>query len=154
VVRGTGEEAQKSPLPEMLPVTLRLDGPVQVRMSTKEGLGVVPPEVELAPGDRSHGLRVIDEKYEKGVFSVVLEGRAGKSCKFRVRTFDREIGSALGCTLLSIKPGIQTFQVGFPPSRADYVRKEVKLVMVGMMYDPDKHGAVPTDGKFDVQTRR
>ncbi|MBD3165647.1 hypothetical protein GF324_03550 [bacterium] len=152
VVEGSGSDATESPLPGDAPWVLELNGtPITVRLGTKGGIGVVPPEVELDPGDTSHHLRIVDEVYHKGVFSVVLEGRSGATEQFRVRTFDRAVGSAVGCTLMSIEPGLQRFQVSFPTGREDYVRKEVKLVMIGMQYNHDTHGAVDQDSRFPLK---
>ena len=53
------------------------------------GWSIAPPASRPAIGDRSVAPRVVSERLLDGTYSVTLEGRAGRSERFRVREADR-----------------------------------------------------------------
>jgi hypothetical protein len=49
------------------------------------GLAVEPPTVDLAPGQESHGLRILDFRFDRGAYALVVEGDAGTTYDAAVR---------------------------------------------------------------------
>ena len=84
----------------------------KARLRWKNGLVLEPPTVELEPGQRSLGVRVLDFRYEDGVWWVDLEGIAGKTYEIRFR--GEPLSSVEGGRLVRRGGHVSTVAVEFP----------------------------------------
>lgn len=60
------------------PLSFALKGEMRVTYEHSGGVAVVPPAAQISPGASSSGLRVIRERWEKGVHEIIVEGVKGR----------------------------------------------------------------------------
>ncbi len=60
------------------PLPFTLKGELRVTYEHTGGVAVVPPVAPLIPGEASSGLRFIRDRWEKGVYEIVVEGMRGR----------------------------------------------------------------------------
>jgi len=97
----------------------------KARLRWKNGLVIEPPTVELEPGQRSLGIRVLDFRYADGVWWVDLEGIAGKTYEIRFR--GEPLSSVEGGRLVRRGGHVSTVAVEFPAGSG---REETKVRLI------------------------
>ena len=77
-----GEAGAADPGPDTMPPvrTIRVTGggSAEITVTWKGGLAVAPPRIDLEPGQRSTGLRIIDLQADAEGWTLVTEGSAGR----------------------------------------------------------------------------
>ena len=75
--------------------TIRMTGdrPAEITVTWKGGLSVAPPRIDLEPGQRSTGLRIIDLQADAAGWTLVTEGSAGRA--YRVELFGVPVEAAM-----------------------------------------------------------
>jgi glycogen debranching enzyme len=87
--------------------------PRRATLDWTDGLEVEPPHVELAPGQASTGLRVLDFSSVRGGWDLEVEGMRGAT--YDVRLHGVAIHGATGATVADHVDDVTTIRVAFPP---------------------------------------
>lgn len=95
----------------VLPLELRVEGTTEVRVSWSGGLEVTPPPIDLAPGQKSEGVRVMDFTTTDRGWRLQLDGLAGHT--YRIPLFGATVESP-GVTIHKTGPGASEAEVRFP----------------------------------------
>jgi glycogen debranching enzyme len=118
------------------PVTVSLQDDATVTFHHKGGVGMVPVTPDPAPGDQSDGYRVVSTSLDGSAYTVSLEGRAGTSHTFRLRTFGPSVRSVAGAQVGSGNASNTTLlRVTFGPSDDRYVEKTVTVQLSSLPSD-------------------
>ena len=102
--RGAGAERSRGQLAPIR-VPLNAGEPTEVTLAWDGGLAVAPPRIELEPGQRSAGLRVLDLEVDGEGWLLSLEGTAGRA--YEVGLFGAPVDFAVagGDATVSAGPG-------------------------------------------------
>jgi glycogen debranching enzyme len=110
------------------PVSVSLQDETTVTFHHTGGIGMVPVTPRPAPGDRSEGYRIVSTSLDGSTYTIEVEGRAGTSHTFQMRTFSPSIQSVAGAQLGSGGTSKTTpLRVNFGPSDDRYVGKTVTV---------------------------
>jgi hypothetical protein len=94
-------------------VTVRLsDEPVRIELSWVGGLSVEPPTVDLEPGQASSGLRVLDFRFDEGVWTLLLQGKSGR--EYALQLYGEPVHVTRGAGTVNRAEGRQVLRVAFP----------------------------------------
>jgi hypothetical protein len=97
----------------------------KARLRWDNGLAIEPPRVDLEPGKPSVGIRILDFRYEDGVWSVDLEGIAGRS--YEIRFHGEAFSHVEGAQLADRRGNVSTVAVEFPAGSG---RKEIQVRLI------------------------
>ena len=125
---GATTTVERSETPGDVHATVRgvLRDSLTLEVPYRGGWSIAPPPSRPAIGDRSVAPRVLSERIVAGAYTVTLEGRAGRSERFRVREADRwrevEVSFPTGganadgytSTILSLSPAATRSSVASP----------------------------------------
>lgn len=110
------------------PITFPLDDSVTVRFAHIGGIGMIPLVPQPEPGDASSGYRIIDAVLDGNAFTVTVEGRAGTTGRFQVRTFGPSVLSDTPVVVHPVREnGIIDLDVPFGKDASDYIRQTFTL---------------------------
>ncbi len=111
------------------PVILDLTGHDEVRYELVPGLRLEEPSAAPAPGDRTSAVKIIRVSYESGsgLYSLVLQGRGGRTYKLRVATPGKPVSVQGAAWSGTENDG--TLAVEFPPAATEYVSRTVNIRM-------------------------
>lgn len=76
--------------------------PAEFAVTWKGGLAVAPPRIDLEPGQRSTGLRIIDLQADAEGWTLVTEGSSGRA--YRVDLFGTPVEAAVVNEGASVEP--------------------------------------------------
>ncbi|RKY50149.1 MAG: hypothetical protein DRP91_02475 [Candidatus Neomarinimicrobiota bacterium] len=82
------------------PLRFKVKDSVRVEMAVKGGVGIILDTPNPRPGDESRSLRLINEKFEDGKYSLLFQGRSGYEYRFYVRDFDSKVQAIEGADKL------------------------------------------------------
>jgi hypothetical protein len=120
------ESANAEGLTLHIPCTLK-QGENKITIEHSGGIGALPLIATPVPGERSKEARILSEKVEGGVYSVVVEGLPGT--RQEVCVFAKVQSMRLqGAELIEENGPVMKLQVELPPSATEkYMRKEIRL---------------------------
>lgn len=126
------------------PVEFVLDETAVVVLTHTGGLGAVPLAPRPGPGDRSRGLRILDERVTDDGYILDLAGPAGVHGRIAIRVFGRETWRPADSSVISsITGGLLWLDVPFPEHESGHSRVTVRLVRPDDMSRPPSSGAGP-----------
>ncbi len=99
--------------------------PRLVEVRWRGGLEVEPPTVELAPGQRDGGLRVLEFGAVTGGHRLVVEGQSSTSGTLRLHGEPPLL--AEGATLRPVRAGVTEASIPLPAGPGAFTRAEVRL---------------------------
>ena len=76
--------------------------PAEIAVTWKGGLAVAPPRIDLEPGQRSTGLRIIDLQADAEGWTLITEGSPGR--EYRVDLFGAPVGAAMVDEAARVEP--------------------------------------------------
>jgi hypothetical protein len=101
---------------------------VQIRFRHSNGVSVVPPRPQFERGGESKGLRIVNESWKEGTYSVTLEGKAGTEYLLDVFDPSGTLSKFDGVVPLARDGEYLTISIAFPANQATrYARREVRL---------------------------
>jgi hypothetical protein len=110
------------------PLDFILNGAATIDLRHTGGLGAIPHLSYPAPGDASQGFRIIREDLEKDVYHLTVEGSAGKTGLFQIKTFDPPVSHIDGAEHVETSgDGVVTVRVAFDEGEAAFLRKTVRF---------------------------
>ena len=72
-------------------VAVKVEKKTVVEVIHRGGVGIVPQLPDLKPGQTSEGMRIISEKYAKGIYELTCEGLPGKTYDLKIVDTDSTI---------------------------------------------------------------
>lgn len=94
-------------------VTLSPGGtPSRVELRWAGGLSVVPPTMQLEPGQPSRGIRVLDFQYAGDTWVITVEGVRGRS--YDLELYGRPVSQVTGAEIVGREGAVTTIGVAFP----------------------------------------
>ena len=99
-----GEATHPAPgaMPRSRTIRVTEGRPAEVTVTWKGGLAVAPPRIDLEPGQRSTGLRIIDLQADAEGWTLVTEGSSGRA--YRVDLFGIPVEAAVVSEGASVEP--------------------------------------------------
>ena len=110
-------------------VNFRLRTKTVIEFVHSDGIAVIPPISSPPPGQRSKGIRVINEGWERAKYVLTLEGKSGESYSIGIFDPDASLRAVHGGHIEGRKENTANIIVTFEPSRepGGYTRKTVTL---------------------------
>ena len=101
---------------------------LQIRFRHSGGVSVVPPRPQFARGGESKGLRIVNEAWQQGIYSVTVEGKAGSEYLLDVFDPSGTLNNFDGAVPVARAGEYVTLSIVFREDQpTDYARKEVRL---------------------------
>ncbi|MXX85690.1 MAG: hypothetical protein F4Y71_04470, partial [Acidobacteria bacterium] len=99
-----GEATHPAPgaMPRSTAIRVTEGRPAEVTVTWRGGLAVAPPRIDLEPGQRSTGLRIIDLQADAEGWTLVTEGSSGRA--YRVDLFGIPVEAAVVSEGASVEP--------------------------------------------------
>jgi hypothetical protein len=111
-------------------ISFRLRKRTTIRIRHVGGVSLIPPVPPLKRGEPSQGLRIIEEEWCKGTYSLTLEGVQGREYLCDIYDPSRSISATEGAMAIAREGNHTVLSVRFPVAEApgSYVRKQVRLI--------------------------
>jgi glycogen debranching enzyme len=108
---------------------LRLDRSATVRIRHRLGIAMVPEHPLLAKGERSQGLRIIDERWKRGSYEILVEGRQDQEYLADMYDPCESISRIEGGIALAREGSRLLVSIRFHPEQSSegYVKKQLKF---------------------------
>jgi len=100
----------------------------KIEISFKNGIEVLPLLTHPKAGDSPEGMRIIDTKFENGIYEISFQGKSGSSDEFKVYINSSKIKEVINAKLLSQDNRIFRFSLDFPETDSKYATKTVKIL--------------------------
>ncbi len=121
---------ERGPLGLMLPpLDFTLDSEATIDLHHTGGVGAIPLVPHPAPGDASQGLRLIREALHGTVYLLTIEGPAGTTGRFQIKSF-APLARIDGADLVETSDdGVVMVRVAFDEGETAFLRKTVRFYL-------------------------
>jgi glycogen debranching enzyme len=118
------DQYEKSPV-----IRATIQSRLDIRVKHSLGISVVPPRLYFVRGGESRGLRIVEERWERSVYVLTLEGKAGE--EYLLDLFDpsaRVRAIAGGVPIVRENEHLTLSVVFSGAANAGYVRRELRIL--------------------------
>jgi len=118
-MRLSGEFETKSPDFDQ-PLIVYMDQNLVIEFELESCIGVLPQITYPKPGDRSKGVRIVNEQYSADTYEIQLEGLSETKAEIEVYMLNHRIDKIKNGKLLGQQGNIFTFEVEFGNGESMY----------------------------------
>jgi len=101
----------------------------KIEITFENGIEVLPFITHPKPGDSPEGLRIVNTKFENGIYEISFQGKSGSSEEFEVFINSPKIKNVINAKLTAQKGRICRFSFDFPETDSKYATQKVKILV-------------------------